>query len=483
MRSRKVFRIYASLTEEERGAFGRYLASPYFNRSQRLVDFRVLLEQELVLLPERQLDTQDIWSLLPGITTDYRANGFDKLCAELLAALNDFLGTQAFRAHPATVAQHQLRAYVDHGFDEWIPAMYEGLVERLGKELERDPAGLYAHMQLLYAFAQHQFRVARMPKIEGLLEIDRKLNEFYFAGKLELAAAVTGYNRYFRSDVTLPHLDQLQTMFEVEIDGYPVLIRCQFHAWLMTRDQDVNHYFALKGLLQDYGDQLPSDEVKALYRHALNFCIARLNAEEEDFEEELDALQLQLLENGMILDEGRLNPLHLKNIVLTRLNMGQVEWVADFLQKWGNRLTNDHSGCALRYNEAMLAFHQGDFSRCLREMETVLRDHKGDIYYGIDARVYSLMSVFELNKHTDWVQEFEARLNSFRLYLIRDQKLGETRRQKRLDMVKQFRKLLRLFQEPESKRREKAKALLKSIESLKPSTNRNWFERQISSFL
>ena len=53
------------------------------------MDFRKLLEEALVLQPEQQLSAEEIWQLLPGITTAYRANGFDKLCVELLAALND----------------------------------------------------------------------------------------------------------------------------------------------------------------------------------------------------------------------------------------------------------------------------------------------------------------------------------------------------------------------------------------------------------
>lgn len=483
MKSRKVFRIYASLEEEERTSFGLYLASPFFNRSQRLIDFRNILEQELVQRPEQQLGTAEVWQLLPGITTEYRPNGFDKLCAELLAALNDFLAVKAFRAHPATIAHHQLRAYFERGFDEWIPVLYEGLIEKLGKVLERDPTGLYTHSQLLHVYAQHLFRVDRKPPVSALLDIDLKLNEFYFSRKLELAAAVDAYNRAYHSEVELSYLDTFRSILSENLSAYPLLIQAQAHAWLMTRDQDSSHYHRLRALLQAHSEELPADEVKAFYRLALNFCMARVNADEEEFEEELDGLQMHLLENGKLFDEGRLNPLHMRNIVQMRLRIGLVDWVADFLAEWGGRLTSDHNGCALRFNQAVLAFHQNDFSKCLREMETVLRDLKADAFYGIDARIYSLMSIFELNKTEDWERDYESRLNSLRLYLIRDQKLGEDRRQSRLNLVKQFRKLLSLHREPISTRRKKAAQMLINIENLRPSANRNWFRRQISGYL
>lgn len=483
MKSRKVFRIYASLPEEERQGFGLYLASPYFNSSQRLIDFRNLLEQELVLQPDQQLSTAEVWGLLPDVTTEYRANGFDKLCTELQGAINDFLAVQSFREHQATVAHHQLQAYEEHGFDEWIPGMYEGLIEKLGKDLERDPAGLYAHAQMLHTYARHLFRVERMPDISALTNIDRKVNEFYFACKLELAAAVDGYNRKYHSGVTLPYLDIVRNVLAGDLSDYPLLIQAQAHAWLMTRHQDVAQYRKLRTLLAAHAAELPEEEVKSLYRHALNFCLARYNAEEEDFEEESDAMLMILLENGILIDEGRLNPIHMRNVVQLRLRNGLVDWVETFLANWGTRLTHDHNGCALRYNQAVLAFYQGDFSKCLREMETVLRDLKADVYYGIDARVYALMSIFELNKVADWDSEFESRLNALRLYLLRDQKIEETRRKHRLELVKLFRRLLSLQREVGTSRRKKALELLEIVKSLKPSTNREWFERQISGYM
>lgn len=483
MRSRKVFRIYALLPEEERQAFGRFLASPYFGKSQRLADFRNILEQALVQQPDQQLSAAEVWGLLPDVTTAYRANGFDKLCTELLSAMHEFLGMQAYRTHQATVAHHQLQAYFDHGLDEYLPAFHESLLERLGGELTRDHAGLYAHAQLLHIYARHLVRVERMPPIAALLAIDRKLNEFYFAGKLELAAAIDAFNRAFQSDQTLSHLEMVKAVFSDDLDGYPLLIQAQAHAWLMTREQDASRYYLLRDLLRARADELPGEEVEDLYRLALNFCMARVSADDEEFEGELDDLHMHLIENGKIFVDGRLNPTHLRNIVQLRLRIGMVDWVEKFLEEWGSRLTHDHNGCALRYNIGVLAFHQGDYSKCLREMETVLRDLKADVYYGIDARVLSLMSIFELNKTEDWEQEFESRLNALRLYLIRDQKIEESRRQRLLNLVKLFRKLLSLHREPISTRRQKAEQMLLGIESLKSSTNRNWFARQISSYL
>jgi hypothetical protein len=483
MRSRKIFRIYASLAEEERKAFGLYLTSPYLNANQRLADFRQVLEDRLIQQPDYDPEAPEIWKLLPDVSTEFRANGFDKLCAELLSALNDFLALQHFRSHAATVASHQLAAYTVRNLDEWIPGMYESLTEKLGSSLDSDNESLYAHLQMTHDLGIHLFRVNRRPPADHLLKIDEKLNAFYFAKKLDLAGAVDTFNKGYGTRLELPYTALLKDVFENNKQAFPDLVLAKAAGWLLLREQDATHFHLLKSLLEKNHDSFPGNETDSLYTIALNFCIARLNAEEEGYEEELDAIHLKILERGNLLINGRLSPAFFKNIVQVRLRLGHLDWVERFMEEWGSRLSDDGEGSALRYNKAVLAFYAREFAGCLREMENVMRDFKSDLHYGSDARIYALMSVFELNKSEDRGEEFDARLNAFRLYLIRDTQMGEIKKQRQLNIIKQFRKLRSLQSEPEATRKAKVPKILKGLENLKPASNRKWFEKQVSDLL
>jgi hypothetical protein len=479
MRSRKVFRIYAALSLGEREAFGLYLASPYHNTSQRLVDFRQLLEEGLLQQPQ-QLSTEEVWRLLPGVTTEYRANGFDKLCAELLAALNDFLALQNFRSHAATVASHQLEAYVDRHLDEWVPGVFEGLVEKLGKDLERDAEGLYADLEITRIFGIQQFRVNRLPPGEQLLKIDQKLNAYYFARKLELASALDSYNQVFKAGLELSYNHFLKEVFEKDASEFPLLVQMHAIAWLLTQYRKKEFYFQLRELLKLHSGKIPEFEVHTLNRIALNYCVFQTNLEETEFEAETDEMYLRLLDNGGLLMEGKLGPATFKNIVQLRLRLGFENWTEKFIQDWGRQLVDDHSGYALIYNQAVLDFYKGEYGRCLKELENVLRDAKGDLHYGVDARVYSLMAVYELNKVEDWAMEFESRLNAFRVYLIRENKLDDIRKERYQNLIKQFRMLMNLKNELPKLRKRKAEKFLQTLAQLKPVPNRKWFELQVS---
>jgi hypothetical protein len=483
VRARKVFRIYAALPDVERKAFGTYLACPLFNTSNRLIAFRQVLEEELVQKPGRQLSVEETWNQIPGIGTDFRANGFDKLCAELLSALNDFLALQTFRAHPAQVASRQLEAYLAHQLDEWIPGLFETTLERLEKELESGAEGIHAHLRLLEDYGVFLFRQPRMPYGDHLIRIDEKLNQYFITKKLELASLVDVYNRAFNGDLELPFLDILQTGIDQVRDQLPLLIRLRVLAWLLTSTRNDRYYWELKSLLLDAYRDIAAEEARPLFHLALNHCTYKTIAGELEFEAEADALQLIMLEKGLFLVDGKLPPETFKNIVQLRLSLGHTEWVARFLEQWEHQLSNDHGGCALVYNQAVLAFYEDRFGDCMRGMEIVLRDFKNDVFYGPAARGYLLMSAFEQEKVAGDPLDLDTRIHAFRMYLIRENRIGETLKERYLNFVKVLRKLITLASDGDSPRKSRSTKLLRDLDQLKPVASRNWLRKQVLGFL
>lgn len=479
MRTRKVFRVYAALSATECADFARYLASPYFNESQRLIDFARVLHDLLWQQPAVDVTPEAVWNLLPDVTTDFRANGFDKLCAELLACLNDFLALQAFQNRPTSVATHQLEAYVAHALDEWVPSLFDSQFKQLGAALERDAEGLHAHLLLLRAYARHGFKVARMPDPTFFPRLDATLNHYFLSLKLEFATAVQSYNKGYDANVELPYLGWVGDVVDHFVEDLPLVVRAQALTWMLLQGQDTRYYHQLIEFLDQSADQLAADDSRALYLHALNYCIRQINQENDAFEQELDALYLRLLERGILLQHGKLPAGHFKNIVQLRLRRAETAWVAGFLSTWGDRILDDENGYALQYNLGVLKFHEAAYAVCLKEMEAVMRDYKADLHYGSDARVYSLMAIFELNKAADWSQEFEARLNAFRLFLLRDKRMNAVKKARQLNLIKQFRSLMHLYELVRPVPAAKLQKALQKLQDLKPAANRKWFEQQV----
>ena len=484
MRTLKVFRIYSSLPEAERLAFADYLASPYFKHPGRLVEFRALLEEALVQQPAEDLSPEEVWGLLSSQQGDFRANAFDKLCAELLAALNHFLAVHTLLAQPATLAAQQVEAYVDRALDEWVPGLVDSIREKLGPALSMDAKGLHAQMQIQENYAAYIFRQPRTPRGELLLQTDAQLNRYYFAKKLELAAWVGVYNRAFQAEVVLPYMDMLEGAIGQSGENFPLFVRLRALAYLLTTTREDRYYWEFKALLlASQPHEGHPDDLRGLFHLALNHCTYRINTGATEFEVETDDMHMAMLARGVLTADGRIPHELVKNIVQLRLLLGHVDWVADFLATRKEQISAPQPALALTYNEAVLAYHQQRFSDCVRGMETVLRDFKDDIYYGTDARIYLLMCLFERSKVEDTSVEMDSRLHAFRMYLLREQRIGETVKERYLNLVKQFRKLIALASEHPEARKAKAQKFLLRLKEMRPVSNQRWFQRQVAPWV
>ncbi len=483
MRSRKIYQVYAALESNERKSFGLYLVSPLFGLGHRLEELRAVLEEMVAAPEEVDLDAETIWKLLPSTQTAFRANGFDKLCAELMNALNDFLALQEFRAKPSTIASHQLSAYVERNLDEFVPRVYENLRDKLGEDLEKDSAGLYAHLELSQRYGEYVFRKPRMPRGEQLIEIDARLNAFFFAKKLEIASLVDIYNQAFSAGLALPYTDMIERIVDEPEDRFPLLVRMRALAWMLTSTCEDQYYWQLKTLLIEKMDKLARDQQRTLFHLLLNHCVFRINGGNEEFEAEMDELQLTMLDFELFLVDGKMPPAQFKNIIYVRLLNGAFDWVVTFIDEWEGRLSNDHGGCSPIYNKAVLNFYEGEYNACIRKMEQVLRDFKEDVFYSLDARIYILMCLYEKGKQEDVLAQLESGLNAFRVYLLREKRLGDARKERYSNLVKQFRRLMSLSLEAPVKRVKKAEKFLEILDSLQPASNRKWFIKQVKVFL
>ena len=476
MRSRKVHKILSKFSEDQRKSFRAYLASPYLNSNGRLVRFMEILEVEM-FEGGGECTPEEIWGM--GLSQGpYHANGFDKICAELLAAANAFLGLETYLNRPETAAADQFEGYVDEGLDEWVPGMFKAISTKYGDAFSQSSEGLYAHMRLLRSYSVHLFRQPRAPRGEWLLDIDQALTHFFLAQKLELAAALSNYNQVFQSDFHLPDETWLVDRLEAGFDTFPPYIRLHYLGYL-TASGSEPHFHRLKAELAQHKDQVPPDEGKHLYRLALNFCYFRLNEGAEQFEAEAEGLLLELLDNGWLLEDGKMPPEHFKNIVSVRLRQGDVDWVKDFIGQWEDALTDGHGGAAKVYNRAVLAFFEGKYGQCIRAMEEVLRDFKADVYYGLDARLYQIKALYERNGPDDFL-DLESRLNSFRVFVLRNKKVGEIDQLHYKNFVKQCRRLVRLRDELDGERERKIKKFLSGLSGGQTVSNRRWFEQMVA---
>jgi len=94
----------------------------------------------------------------------------------------------------------------------------------------------------------------------------------------------------------------------------------------------------------------------------------------------------------------------------------------------------------------------------------------------VDARVFMLKALYDRNRAEDDVL-LESQWNAFRLYIMRNKRLGETDQKQYLNFAKLLRKLLDL--RGKGVRKSALEKLRAALESL-PLSDRHWFEAKLA---
>ncbi len=164
---------------------------------------------------------------------------------------------------------------------------------------------------------------------------------------------------------------------------------------------------------------------------------------------------------------GRLHAAHFKNIVALGLRLGEREWVQAFLGKGAEilEMQGEDLNLALDYNHGIFHFSLGEYKLAARRLNAVIGNAK-DVYYAANTRVYLLMCFFEMGDSLG----MESLLNSFRMYLRRNEQVAEGRREVYLSFLKVFGKMLGT----PTKDKIRLRKLRREIEGLKSSIGKEW---------
>ena len=480
MRTRKFIRIFSALPSHLQEQFHLYLASPLHNTSQKLIDLAALIDAELIQYPENDLTPEELFARL-DVDGKYRRNYLDKLLAQLLGALNDFLALQEFRGSKNLQAQMRFAAYERLQLDEWLPAIYKDLLGQDEIKWEGDTGALDAIFDIEWRRGSFLARQGRTPFGKHLVKIDALLEHRYLARKLELANIIGNYNRVFKPKVEAVGLEEVIDAISLAPTCYSHLVEIQYYSWHLITQPSKEAYSNLVTHLRDYEGKLAWSQLQAAWYLALNHCLMEIHRGNASYQDTTDELYLELLDNGYLLVENKMVPDHFKNILTLRLRKKKHQWVEEFITQYRGQLLHDYGGFIVEYALAVLDYSRDEYTNCIRRLEDVLGSFKGDIFLTLDARFWCLKSIYVRNGPDDG-PFLESQQNAFRVFLIREKKLTEEQKKPFQHLNKLLGQLARLRDLPAGARKEKAPEFLRSLEGVHPLSNREWFRERIEQW-
>lgn len=182
---------------------------------------------------------------------------------------------------------------------------------------------------------------------------------------------------------------------------------------------------------------LSVQEARAMYTHAQNFCIARINQGESVYLNRLLELFVQQLESEVLLDKGYLSYGNFTNIVTAALRLGKASWVQEFMDDYRDKLPEQQRETVFLYNRANLLYQTRQLRKAMKELQIV---EFADGFYAMSAKLLLCRVYYELEE--DDLLSYQ--LAAFQRFLQRSRSLSARHRLPYSEFLRFLKKLQKL---------------------------------------
>ncbi len=464
----KLFSILSRFSKIELNRFKKYLLSPYFNKNETLIQLFYQIEKRLLSKKEVNYDKEKIWTIILG-KEKYDDVRFRKFNSDLLKLVEGFLAQEIYERNPLHQASYLIEAVGDKKLDKLYNSTMS-TARRLSERQLYKPATYYFYQYLIernyYELTDFDLNRGSVTNVDKIIN---NLDYFYLAEKLRYYCETLSRRNVISYEYEIIFIDEI--VQHIKQYGYddlpPVAIYYQMFL-TQTDPENEEHYYKLKDLLNKHWQMFPIEETKSMYTNCINYCIKKINVGNLNFHDEFLNINENLLERG-IIGQGELSPWRFKNIITVALKRGNYNWTAEFIHNYISKIPDSYRENALSFNLAQLYFYQKNYDKVIEMLRNVEYE---DFTYNLNSKQYLLRTYYEI----DEIEPLYSLLDSFRVYLKRNNKLANDRKKRYLNLIS-FTKRLTKVMPGENKVLEKIKFDLSNINGV---VNEKWLREKIA---
>jgi len=438
---------FRTLTKTERRAFGKWIASPFFNQRPDVLHLYEYLCEQVPVGQAARSDAAAI-SKVSAFSRVFPSDGRRSARAYsdadmrhamsfLFQALKEFLAYQHWSEDGADTGRHLCKSLRRRGLEQVFEKEFSALSSRLTDSAHRS-ADYFFQQYHLHLERWEVFRRSSREASDVLQQAGVARDAYIAAETLRHACAVMaqpGERGAMNSSVYLE-----ATLAAVEAGAFEAMpaVMAYFHCFRLLSEPEAEADFQrLRVLLVEHWALFPVNEIRDLYVGAINYCIRRLNSGVRGYIREALNLYRSGLERGVILEDGFLNKYTYNNILLLAVALEEWDWSFRFLEQYKSALPPRDRDSAWRYNLATYYFRKKEFEQA---QEILSQVEFRDVFYHLDARRMLVRIYF----NTDATAALESLLDSFTIYLQRKRSALGYHRELNLNFVRFVKRLLQL---------------------------------------
>ncbi|MFK8162828.1 MAG: hypothetical protein AB8H12_10235 [Lewinella sp.] len=248
-----------------------------------------------------------------------------------------------------------------------LPRHRDRLRRRLQKQ-DLSAGTAYELESIIYATTQRTSRT----ETNNLQVINDHLDRDYLHKKLRQVCLMRSHENVFKVNYDMGLLSEVLSYLEGRKLTQDPVIGVYFHIYHFLGSPDgASHFKAFQELLPDLPPSLSDEEVRDLYLLGINYCIRQTNQGDQAMAREALRLYREGLNNGSLLENGRLTSFTYRNAVALSLKIKDFDWARDFIHSYAPSLPAGQREALLQYNLAKMAHAMGNPDKALEELRYV----------------------------------------------------------------------------------------------------------------
>ncbi|MCB0526859.1 MAG: hypothetical protein KDC61_10380 [Saprospiraceae bacterium] len=436
LHSNKVYQALRYLESAEHKRLLKYLYSPYFNQSKTLTSLCEILLAHIEK-GKPGFNREKVWkALFPKEPFD--DVNFRKYCSDLLKLVGQFMAQEL-------ISQDRSRQSIDvldFVVQRKLEPLFNGALRQARSDLERISYRSLEYYYKAYSIERNFYTMmdfdVKLDVRSNVEDISNNLDLFYWIEKIKLYIAVISQKKTRTHQYDLKFINEVVSYLRnYPIEDVPALAIYYYALMTLLEEDDVDHYYNLRRILNRYIELMPQHESIEIIDSVLHYCTGKINQGNRAFLQEYFEVCEEAVQKGVFLFKGELAPWRFNNIIAAALRLGKLEWAESFAQDYMQFLPKDSRQNAYTFNLARVYLYQKKYDKVL----DLLRDIEyEDIGYNLISKAILTITYYEL----DELDALDSFTESFRVFLNRHKNIPQQLGRSYLNLVKYVRRITRL---------------------------------------
>lgn len=415
MKHGKLIEVLSKLNSDQMVKLGNFIHSPYFNQSDSVCSVFDYLK---VLYPEFPVEKVSNKAMLKKIKGLPDEKALTNRITRLLELTEKFLSLEyssdLFMERIGTV-----RAYKKLQ----LPRHFESAAQQLRRELDEQKFYDFDYWWRMHRLEEEAFEgfdkvIVRTQENPGA-EVFESLKRFYLTKKLRYMVDAVTRERMLGIPIEDKDKKEIFGFINSEEKEPDIYLLIYGNIFLMNLEKEPvvaeKYYRQVKTVLQTFSDDIPEDEMRCVCVHLQNYCLSFINRGFRDYLQEfLEVINFRIKKN-VLLEEGRINPQHYKNIAGVAIMLNETGWAENFIVEFRNKLPDNFRNDYYHFVSGQLFYHKKDFEGASRHLSSACHN-KSDIYFGFSVKKLLLKIGFESNESPAIIESY---MDAYRKHMER----------------------------------------------------------------